>query len=563
MLKLASRISAVAHSRGGKVVLLAFCMFLLLLPGRATVPPFDRDEPRYMQATAQMLETDNFLDVRFQDKPRYLQPAGIYWLEAASVALSGTLKQRDVWAYRVPSLLAMTAAIALTAWMGAALFGTEAGLMAGALLGTSVLVAAEGRMATIDSTLLLVVMLAETMLLRVLLDRKAGRPTLVWTAILFWGALGCGLMLKGPVILIPGLATPVAFSVVERDWSWLKRLRPAWGWLVTVAVVLPWCVAIGVISHGAFFQNAVGHNFLGKIGSGQEAHGGFPGFHLAVFAIAFWPGSFFVAASLPVIRAWRSRWEVRFLVCWIVPHWLLFELIATKLPHYVLPTYPAIAILTGAALASSSGQWNMWPQSKWGRGLLAFYGAIWVLVGVSLAVAGIALTSVLNGEVPAAAWIAAGGSLPLIGIATREVVQGRLWRAAMCSCGAAAVIYSGLFIGVVDELTPIWLAPRLVDLVEEYRPCPDTEVVSSSFSEPSFVFLMHGKVKLENPAEGGRMLARNPACGLVLVARKDQASFEQVLVGTPVRPVEYGRVRGFNYSTGKWLDIGLYGASSP
>src|ERR1700678_23954 len=77
---------------------------LLLSPGRASLPPIDRDEPRYMQATSQMLKTGNFIDVRFQAQPRYLQPAGIYWLEAASVRLFGTPGAREPWVFRLPSL---------------------------------------------------------------------------------------------------------------------------------------------------------------------------------------------------------------------------------------------------------------------------------------------------------------------------------------------------------------------------------------------------------------------------------------------------------------------------
>ena len=100
---------------------------MLFLPGRARLPPIDRDESRYMQATAQMLETRDFVDVRFQDQPRYLQPAGIYWLEALSVAAFSDPAAREPWAYRIPSLLGATAAVLLTGWIGATLFGAFAG----------------------------------------------------------------------------------------------------------------------------------------------------------------------------------------------------------------------------------------------------------------------------------------------------------------------------------------------------------------------------------------------------------------------------------------------------
>jgi 4-amino-4-deoxy-L-arabinose transferase-like glycosyltransferase len=98
--------------------LLLLLSLALFVPGQASLPPLDRDESRYTQATAQMFETGNFVDIRFQDQPRYLQPAGIYWLQAASVSLLSAPEDRDVWAYRVPSLIGATLAVLLTAWIG-------------------------------------------------------------------------------------------------------------------------------------------------------------------------------------------------------------------------------------------------------------------------------------------------------------------------------------------------------------------------------------------------------------------------------------------------------------
>lgn len=57
-------------------------------------------------------------------------------------------------------------------------------------------------------------------------------------------------------------------------------------------------------------------------------------FHLLVFILAFWPGSFFAAAALPFLWARRKSWQIQYLLCWMIPHWVVFELIATKLPHY-------------------------------------------------------------------------------------------------------------------------------------------------------------------------------------------------------------------------------------
>ena len=538
--------------------LLGLLTFLLALPGRMTLPPLDRDEPRYMEASEQMLTSGNLIDVRFQDKPRYLQPAGIYWLEAGSARIAevafGPEILRKTWPYRIPSLLAASLIIPLTAWVGASLFGAVTGLMAAALLMVSTLFVAESHMATIDTVLLLDILCVEATLLRAFLDRQKNRPTLLRTAVFFWLSLGVGLMLKGPVVLIPGFGTPLALWLIERDKRWWSRLRPSWGWLLMLAVVVPWCVAIDVISGGDFFSRAVGNNFLGKVAHGQQAHGLPPGFHLLVFALAFWPGSIFAALAIPAIWARRSLPEVRFLLCWILPHWLVFELIATKLPHYVLPTYPAIAVLTAAALIN-------WPEvrpKRLGRILLGAYGAVWAGVGIAFCVAGTVLLYKMEHMISVREAIAMFGSLPLMAGAAVLLFQHQRRQAAFCAMGAAIIAQAGLFLAVIPNLQTIRLAPRAAALFEESKPCADSVLISTSYSEPSLVFLAGQHTQLIGPVEAARYLKKNPRCDLALVDRKDEPKFRAELQKNGMDVLEYGRVNGINYSNGHHLDLGLF-----
>lgn len=85
--------------------LLALLSLVLYLPGLAALPPTDRDELRFVQASRQMLESSDFLRIRFQDEPRNKKPAGIYWLQAASVDLLSTPASTAMWPYRLPSFL--------------------------------------------------------------------------------------------------------------------------------------------------------------------------------------------------------------------------------------------------------------------------------------------------------------------------------------------------------------------------------------------------------------------------------------------------------------------------
>src|ERR1700712_5735552 len=131
-------------SRGWRgPALAALIAFLAGLPGLLAVPPLDRDESRFAQATAQMLETGDFTVIRYQEEPRFKKPVGIHWLQAASVSLLSSAEAREIWAYRIPSLLGAMLAAAARAWGAGAFFGAPAGLLAGAMLGTTFLLSTE------------------------------------------------------------------------------------------------------------------------------------------------------------------------------------------------------------------------------------------------------------------------------------------------------------------------------------------------------------------------------------------------------------------------------------
>src|SRR6516162_4505283 len=141
-------------SRGWRgPALAAFVAFLAGLPGLIAVPPLDRDESRFAQATAQMLETRDFVVIRYQDEQRFKKHVGIHWLQAASVSLFSDPEARAIWAYRIPSLLGAMLAAAACAWGASAFFGEEAGLFAGALLGTTLLLSTEAMIAKTDAVL--------------------------------------------------------------------------------------------------------------------------------------------------------------------------------------------------------------------------------------------------------------------------------------------------------------------------------------------------------------------------------------------------------------------------
>ena len=146
-----------------------------------------------------------------------------------------------------------------------------------------------------------------------------------------------------------------------------------------LVIALPWYVAIGEVSHGLFYRIAVGHSMLNKVTTCHQAHGAPFGYDLLALPITFWPGSLMAVMAGPFVWTHRREPAVRFLLCWIIPSWIVFEIVKTKLPHYVLPMFPAIACL--AAMALFSPRTSVKPWLRWA---LFVYAATWAALSVAL-----------------------------------------------------------------------------------------------------------------------------------------------------------------------------------
>src|SRR3981189_3385029 len=230
-------------------VFLTLVGLVFFLPGFFTIPPIDRDEARFAQATKQMVETGDFVDIRFQDDVRYKKPVGVYWLQAAAVETAAALglprAQLRIWLYRVPSLIGAIGAVLLTYWTALAFVTRRGAILAGLLMCSSVLLGAEARLANTDAMLLLTVVAALGAMARVYLSWQRGEdpahPPWTWPAI-FWTALAGGILLKGPLILMFVGLTIVTLAILDRSAAWLWRLRPVWGVMWVVGRVGPWGV---------------------------------------------------------------------------------------------------------------------------------------------------------------------------------------------------------------------------------------------------------------------------------------------------------------------------------
>lgn len=589
-------------------VLVGLCL-AVFLPGFFTIPPVDRDESRFAQASRQMFEAaalpegerepakhgGGWAVPMVQDRPRLNKPPLIYWLQAGSAwVFTGGEPLRDaIWMYRVPSLLGGIAAVLGTWWIGRSMFDGRVGVLAGAMLAVCPVVAWEAHQARADMVLLACVVVAMGGVWRVWSGARADaeegtgapghRGIRGWIPpLVFWTAMGLGVMTKGPIApMVAGLAV-LSLCLVTGRWAWLRRLRPMMGGAMVAAIVAPWAWVVAERVGWNEYLRVIADETLGRSVSAKEGHWGPPGYHLVLLAVLFWPGSLLTAAGFveawrrvfgiqgrmsrdaegegrvsrgagtPVLgrarlvgwwadrgEAWASSPGLLFCLAWAVPGWIVFEAVGTKLPHYTMVLYPAVAIVSAWAAADLAGARTL---RGWGPRAWLVIGVFWAVVSAAALVQGFLAgdTVVLAGVAVAAATIF---SLVKASLAIRACVplRAQVW-------GIIAMVTAGAVLLGVSADDFLGLSARTVAAVRGIDPQGRRPLAAVGYHEDSLVFLTRARIERIGLESVGSWFAEHPD-GLAIM-RMVEASDR-----TDVRVIE--TIGGFNYSRGRpeWLGV--------
>lgn len=570
-------------------VLLAICA-ALYLPGFFTLPVVDRDEARFAQASRQMMAGGSLRDwvvPMVQERPRINKPPLVYWLQASSAAVitgrwtgseaTDAMRADAIWMYRMPSILAAFAS-ALAVWrMGASMMDARASWLGAVLFAVCPVVVWEARQARADMVLVALTTLAVWALWEVWKSsgHSSGRVNLL-KVLWLWGSIGAGVMTKGPVTPLIVTLTAVAFSLSNRDWTWMHRARPLLGCTIVAAMVAPWVVLVGNEVGWKLYLGTIWNETIGRSISASEGHRGPPGYHTVLMIVLFFPGSMLTGAAL--VRAARaglsskevtaSRWRVFaalrvarakrnpgcYLLCVLVPFWVVLECVATKLPHYTLPLYPAVALLTARYLLGEGRA--MHRISKLARaGVWVWFVAVVAYLTFSIVLAAM-IVHRIAGAAALVACIAVGGIgvVVVLVILPRAIRSVGLVRAQVIGI-FAYVPATGAIVWSLPHLSEPWVSHRIASGITEIDPCRTRPIVAVDFFEDSLVFETRGRAVRYSPE---RLLA-----GFVLTRRDpivivgDEATWREIGIdGREVAVVE-----GFNYSKGrkvriKILDIG-------
>lgn len=502
---------------------LTILTLLVALPGLSNLPVIDRDEARFAQASVQMAESGDLINIRFQDEARHKKPAGIYWLQTGAIKLFRKTGERDIWVQRLPSVLGALLAVLMTYWGAVRMIGRRGAFIAASLLSLSALIVFEAHIAKTDAVLCGL----GAACFAALAHLRNGESTLLPSWI-FWTALGASIMIKGPVIPLLIILTLTTLAIWERGNGWMKSLLNWPAIILFILMWLPWAIIIWMETKGTFFSESLGKDFGGKIISAQEKHSGPPGYYLGTIWITLWPACLLLIPGLvfavravkknkgsnaPVIKA------MRLCLAWIIPYWVLVEIMPTKLPHYILPLFPALCTLMGAAAIMLLSTDRFQVARRINAGL--FLIASTIIISVVMAASG------YYGDVNYIYY----GLGTLSGICAIAAVFA-LWRNNMklglISAGLSSLMLTvPTYALILPNLTQLRTTDSLVKAFDKSSIAlprrGNTEVVSPDFTEPSLVYHMGTNIDISGQADILNMAALKSGRVILLDQEKDKA----------------------------------------
>jgi 4-amino-4-deoxy-L-arabinose transferase-like glycosyltransferase len=455
----------------------------VLVPGSDHIPLIDRDEPRFAEATREMIDRHEWIIPYFNHQYRFDKPVLTYWLMRGGYWLFGT----NEFGARFHSIVcALLIALVIFAFGRRRFSGWIGGAAALGFL-TCLQVFLHGRSATADMPMVLAVTVSQVALYNLLCREEAPLHPHRWALILYV-ALGLGFLAKGPIAVLVPLLTLLLlrFALWRRPLPW-KRLKWQWGVPLFFLIVGAWGVPALWLTKGLFWQVGMEKHVIDR---GLEVFDGrfySPFFYLvtAFFSLSPW-----IAFAGGGFEAVRSHWDRTnaFLVAWLISPYLIFTFYATQLPHYVMPGFPAFFLLTAQALErqpDGKRRWINW----WWRGAIA----------LPALVAGIFTLALAWGITQGASWqillvLLAGALLTSAAVVLAVAVKGR--REWVFLAGVVLMAASAVSMGRgLHQLVPA------VQMRPLFHQMPsDTRYLAYQFTEGSLVFYSHGQWEMTDDA---------------------------------------------------------------
>ena len=542
---------------------------IFILPGLSSIPPLDRDEARFSQASKQMLEDKNYVVIKFQEELRSKKPIGIYWLQIASASIFG---KDNIISYRAPNIFSTIILIIVFSTFvysisfryfnlnisSSLTFSFFSSLVMATLLGLSI----EIKQAKTDTVLLTLCTVQQLIFWKIYSYGKESwnkykHHEYVWLTRLFWLIIALGILVKGPIS--PLLFTMTLLSIcildrfVEKEWnlSWLNLFLWFQGLLIVSIITLPWVYLAWQATDGHLILDAINKDFLIKLRSGQENHWGPFGSHFFLLLLTFWPMVLLLPFAARACLDWKHDRLIRFLISWIIPFWIILELTPTKLPHYILPVFPGLILLILIGISSPpSGNIKFSKINKFFRAVVVIFTLVLALSLIyvslnfsskilifilSIVLSFIMITSIIFGNI----FFLNESKYKL------SPLFGMLILAGICNI----FVFSFIF----PNLDKIHITPKIKNYIDSLEFRPDT-IVATGYHEPSLVFSLGRDTLLLSPEEAALVLVEGDNT-LAIVEERTHNEVKKILNKFENKIVYLTSLDGFNLAKGQKIKI--------
>lgn len=510
-------------------IVIIFCL-IIFLSGLFQLPITDRDEALFAQASKQMLESHNFGQIKVQNKARHLKPPGIYWLQAASAHFFGNAKYRPIGLFRIPSALGAILSVILLFLGTKRLMGETTAFIGSILLAMCTLLLIEAHIATTDAMLLMTMIIMQIGLMRIYWHHRETQTTDIFGCILFWFGMALGVLIKGITPLI-GFATLFFLMIIDKDKSLWRKTKPLSGIIFLILFSLAWLIPFSILGKSNFLWDMIHGDVLPKLIGGQQSHGAWPGYFLLLFPIMFWPGSLFIIKG--IAHAWQHKIKTntRFLIAWVVPTWIIFALIPTKLPEYLLPIYPAIALLIAAGIKNTK-----WRYAQY---IIRF---VWGGYSVGLLIFLSILPRVLREPY---SWLQVLCLIILLSIIIAGIILYSRPRKLLIAFSVGTLLfYPLLFSNFLPQINNLWLSRKINNYIQNLPKNSVTNkkpLLITKYHEPSLIFLLGTKrVKF---IDDDSWASKNN------ITMLDEQTYQAAKL--PVKKI----IMGYRYNGGHWIRL--------
>ena len=521
-----------------QVCIFLFAFFSFFLFGSSKVPVLDRDEARFASASKDMIYNDEYIDITIGDEKRYKKPIGIYWAQILSNKLFGHEPYTEIFFYRLPSALGIGLSLFLIFSFFSPIFGREAAFLSIFFLTFSLITMSEINQAKTDGLLFLFITICNIILFKSL----RGKLNLLLLSS-FWLSLALGVLTKGPIILI-FVFLPLPVLCILQKKNYFKNVFSLAGLSIFLVAVLPWFILITIKSDGMFWSESVGHDLLKKIGTSQESHGFFPGYYSFLIFVFFWPAAAFVPALLSNIRfKWKkiiSNDEQVFLILWFLVPFLFYEIIFTKLPHYVFPTYPFLSLLVSNFLVT-----KRFKDLEYISLPLLFFPVLFSFIFIYA----INEYSSLDTISIMIFCICVGLIITLNILKRSKKVKQMILFTGAFQCFLYFVVTGHM----VNKLDKFWISQKINSIIEEKKGKFD-KIYHYGFNEPSLFFLTSQNAHMLSPSELKLQELQNEK--IIFFLTGEYSNLLNIEKFNKFKLTN--SFKGFNYTRGKSVDINIF-----